>query len=66
MTYSELLADMGPNPGDEESIEIIAAPTLVPMSFDSEAPLGIVDSLHWSVGHPTQVWRILLPANAAP
>ena len=28
MTHSELLADMGPNSGDEESIEVIAAPAL--------------------------------------
>ena len=66
MTHSELLADLGPNSGDEESIEVIAAPALVPMSFDSQAPLGIVDSVRWSVDHPTQVWRILLPANVTP
>jgi hypothetical protein len=66
MTHSELLADMGSNSGDEESIEIVAAPALVPMNFDSQAPLGIVDSFRWSVDHPTQIWRILLPANVTP
>jgi hypothetical protein len=65
MSHSELLADMGPN-GDEDSIEVIAAPPLVPLSFDFEVPLGIVDSLHWSVDHPTQAWRIVLPALAGP
>jgi|HubBroStandDraft_4_1064222.scaffolds.fasta_scaffold845104_1 hypothetical protein len=66
MTHSELLADMGSNSGDEESIEVVAAPALVPMSFDSQAPLGIVDSVRWSIDHPTQVWRVLLPANVTP
>jgi hypothetical protein len=61
MSHSELLADMGPN-DDDDSIEVIAAPPLVPLSFDFEVPLGIVDSLHWSVDHPTQAWRIVLPA----
>jgi hypothetical protein len=65
MSRSELLADMGPN-GDEDSIEVVAAPPLVPLSFDFEAPLGIVDSVHWSVDHPTQAWRILLPATVGP
>jgi len=66
MTHSELLADMGSSSGDEESIEVVAAPVLVPMSFDSQTPLGVVDSLRWSVDHPTQVWRVLLPANVTP
>jgi hypothetical protein len=66
MTHSELLADMGSNSGDEESIEVVAAPALVPMSFDSRAPLGIVDSFRWSADHPTQIWRVLLPANVTP
>ncbi len=61
MTQSELLADMGSN-YDEDSIEVIAAPPLVPLSFDTQAPLGIVDAVHWSVDHPTQAWRIVLPA----
>jgi hypothetical protein len=66
MPHSEILAEMGSGSDDEESIEVVAAPALVPMSFDAEAPLGIVDSLHWSVDHPTQAWRILLPAAVAP
>ena len=65
MPHSELLADMGSN-YDEDSIEVIAAPPLVPLSFDTQVPLGIVDSLHWSVDHPTQAWRIVLPAAELP
>lgn len=65
MSHSELLADMGSN-YDEDAVEVIAAPPLVPLSFDFEVPLGIVDSLHWSVAHPTQAWRILLPAATGP
>jgi hypothetical protein len=65
MSHRELLAEMGTN-SDEESIEVVAAPTLVPMSFDAEAPLGIVDSLRWSIDHPTQMWRIVLPATVTP
>jgi hypothetical protein len=66
MSHSQLLADMGPTSVDEESIEVVAAPPLVPMSFDAQAPLGIVDSLHWAIDHPTQAWRILLPATVTP
>jgi|ERR1700722_6770167 hypothetical protein len=65
MPPKELLADMGSN-YDEDSIEVIAAPPLVPLSFDTQVPLGIVDSLHWSADHPTQAWRIVLPATAVP
>ena len=64
MTHSELLADMGSNSGDEESIEVVAAPAPVPMSFDSQAPLGIVDSLRWSIDHPTQVWAQIVDLAA--
>jgi hypothetical protein len=66
MSRSQLLAEMGSASDDEESIEVVAAPALVPMSFDAEAPLGIVDSLRWSVDHPTQMWRIVLPATVTP
>jgi hypothetical protein len=65
MPPSELLADMNSN-YDEDSIEVVAAPPLVPLSFDTQVPLGIVDSLHWSVDHPTQAWRLVLPATDMP
>jgi len=41
MTHSELLADMGSSSGDEESIEVVAAPVLVAMSFDWQTPWGL-------------------------
>jgi hypothetical protein len=66
MSHSQLLAEMGPSFEDEESIEVVAAPALMPMSSDAQAPLGTIDSLHWSVEHPTQAWRILLPATIMP
>lgn len=65
MPHGELLADMN-STDDEDSIQVVAAPPLVPLSFDFEAPLGIVDSLQWSVSHPTQAWRIVLPATVEP
>ena len=61
MSHSQLLAAMGAS-SDEEAIEVVAAPELMPMSSDVQAPLGVVDALQWSVYHPTQAWRILLPA----
>ena len=66
MSGPQLLAEMGASSEDVESIQVVAAPALVPMSFDAEAPLGIIDSLHWSVDHPTQAWRILLPVVVTP
>jgi hypothetical protein len=66
MSGSQLLAEMGASSEDAESIQIVAEPVLVPMSFDAQAPLGIIDSLHWSVDHPTQAWRILLPVVVTP
>jgi hypothetical protein len=66
MSRSQLLAEMGSPSDEEELIEIVAAPALAPMSFDAQAPLGIIDSLRWSVDHPTQVWRVLLPATVTP
>ena len=60
MSRGELLADIVPG---EEPIEVVAEPPLLPMTSDADAPLGIVDSLGWSVDHPTQAWRLLLPAN---
>jgi hypothetical protein len=64
MSHSQLLAAMGST--SEDVIEVVAEPTLVPMSTDVQAPLGIVDSLRWSAAHPTQAWRILLPAADTP
>jgi hypothetical protein len=64
MSHSQLLAAMGTT--SDDVIEVVAEPALVPMGMDVQAPLGIVDSLHWSAGHPTQAWRILLPAADAP
>jgi hypothetical protein len=66
MSSRQLLAEMGASSEDVESIQVVAAPALVPMSLDAEAPLGIIDSLHWSVDHPTQAWRILLPVVVTP
>jgi hypothetical protein len=66
MSRSQLLAEMGSSSDEDELIEVVAAPALVPMSFDAQAPLGIIDSLRWSVDHPTQVWRVLLPATVTP
>jgi len=60
MPRSELLAEMS---SPDEPIEVVAVPPLLPMTSDADAPLGIVDSLGWSVDHPTQAWRLLLPAN---
>jgi hypothetical protein len=64
MSHSELLAEMGSISDDEDSIEVVAAPALVPMSFDAVVPLGIIDSVRWSVDHPAQTWRIVLPVPA--
>lgn len=64
MSHSQLLAAMGST--SDDVIEVVAEPALVPMSTDVQAPLGIVDSLRWSAGHPTQAWRILMPAASAP
>jgi len=50
----------------DQSVEIIAAPALVAMSSDAQAPLGLIASLQWSLDHPTQAWRILLPSTLAP
>ena len=60
MPRSELLAEMSL---PDEPIEVVAEPPLLPMTSDADAPLGIVDSLAWTVDHPTQAWRLLLPAN---
>jgi hypothetical protein len=60
MPRSELLAEMG---SADDPVEVVAEPPLLPMTSDVDAPLGIVDSLRWSVDHPTQTWRLLLPAN---
>jgi hypothetical protein len=66
MSHSQLLAAMGNPADDEESIKVVASPELVPMSSETEAPLGIIDSLRWSVDHPAQAWRVVLPASIAP
>jgi hypothetical protein len=56
-----------PSTADEdEAIKVVAAPELMPMTSDSEVPLGIVGSLQWSVNHPTQSWRLLLPSTITP
>jgi hypothetical protein len=65
MSRSQLLYELRDNTEEEESVEVVAAPALVPMSLDTQIPLGVVGSLQWSVDHPTQVWRILLP-NPTP
>jgi hypothetical protein len=64
MSHGQLLAAMGST--SDDVVEVVAEPALVPMSTEVQAPLGIVDSLRWSAGHPTQAWRILLPAADAP
>ena len=51
---------------EDQTVEIVAEPALVLMSSDTQAPLGIISSLQWSVNHPTQAFRILLPASFAP
>jgi hypothetical protein len=51
---------------EDEAIKVVAAPELAPMSSDSQVPLGLVGSLQWSVEHPTQSWRLLMPAVVAP
>ena len=66
MSHNQLLAAMGSPADDEESIEVVASPELVPMSSEVNAPLGIIDSLRWSVGHPAQAWRVVLPASIVP
>jgi hypothetical protein len=58
MQRGDLLAEMGDDP-----VAIVVEPPLLPMTSDADAPLGIVDSLRWSADHPTQAWRLLLPAN---
>jgi hypothetical protein len=66
MSHSELLDAIGTTSDQEESVEIVAEPQLLPMSSDADAPLGIVDAVHWSIDHPSQTWRVLLPATSAP
>jgi hypothetical protein len=66
MSHSQLLAAIGRGSEDEELVEVVAAPALMPMSSDAQAPLGIIGSLQWSVDHPTQAWRILLPSAVTP
>jgi hypothetical protein len=66
MSHRRLLAALATTAEDESLVEIVAAPALVPMSSDAEAPLGIIGSLQWSADHPTQAWRILLPSPGTP
>jgi hypothetical protein len=63
MPPDELLAEIGTS---DEAIEVVADPVLLPMAFDANPPLGIVDSVSWTVDHPTQAWRLFLPANGVP
>jgi hypothetical protein len=57
----ELLAEIGPS---NEPVEIVVQSPLLPMISDSDPPLGIVDSVSWSFNHPSQAWRLFLPANS--
>jgi hypothetical protein len=50
---------------ENEAIKIVAAYEPMPMT-SAEIPLGIVGSLQWSVDHPTQSWRLLLPSTMTP
>jgi hypothetical protein len=50
---------------ENEAIRIVAAYEPMPMT-SAEIPLGIVGSLQWSVDHPTQSWRLLLPSTMTP
>jgi hypothetical protein len=50
----------------DQTVEIVAEPAPVLTRSDTQAPLGIVCSLQWSVDHPTQAFRILLPSSFAP
>ena len=61
MSHSQLLDELRDAPDEQESVEVVAATALVPMSLDTQIPLGVVGSLQWSVDHPLQVWRIFLP-----
>ena len=61
MSHSQLLDELRDAPDEQESVEVVAATTLVPMSLDTQIPLGVVGSLQWSVDHPLQVWRIFFP-----
>jgi hypothetical protein len=64
---SVLLGMIGLSADDEDqSVEIIAAPALVPMSSNTQAPLGIIGSLQWAIGHPALAFRIFLPSSLAP
>jgi hypothetical protein len=51
---------------ESEAIRVVAASELMPMTSDSEVPLGIVGSLQWTVNHPTQSWRLLFPSTMTP
>ena len=67
MAHSVLLSEIGSSTGDEDRpVEIVAEPALMPMNSDLEAPLGLVGSLQWSVDHPTQAWRLVLPSTLTP
>jgi hypothetical protein len=61
MPRDELLAEIGPS---NEPVEIVVQPPLLPMTSDSDPPLGIVNSANWSLSHPSQAWRLFLPANS--
>src|ERR1700683_3295496 len=53
MPRDELLAEIG---ASNEPVEIVVQSPLLPMTSDSDPPLGIVDSGSWSVTHPTPDW----------
>jgi hypothetical protein len=65
MTAHSVLAGLSAK-DEDQTVEIVAEPVLVLMSSDTQAPLGIIGSLQWSVDHPTQAFRILLPSSFAP
>jgi hypothetical protein len=67
MAHSVLLSEIESSTEDEgRSVQVVAEPALMPMSFDSQAPLGLIGSLQWSVNHPTQAWRLILPSTLTP
>jgi hypothetical protein len=65
MTVHSVLAGLSAEAADQ-TVEIVAERALVLRSSDTQAPLGIIGSLQWSVDHPTQAFRILLPSSFAP
>jgi len=62
MPHGVLLGEIGSaSEDDAQPVEIAAVPELMPMISEQAAPLGLIAAFAWSVDHPTQAWRILLP-----